>query len=112
MNNTYNKELIKQIAISFADGNRTLEGFEESKEKTDFLLMFSNAKELGKEVTQEKMTELVQTLKSGTQEEKGTIILDILDHYEITDEVKEVLKTEIELVKSIRNTYCYPGAEI
>ena len=110
--NIYNKELVKKMLLSLAYGNRTLEGFEDTKEKRDCLLMVSNAKEPGKEVTEEKKTELVQTLKSGTQEEKGTIILDILDHYKITDEVKEVLRTEMQLVKSIRNTYCYPGAEI
>lgn len=98
---SYNLELTKQMAISFADGNIRLEGFEDTKEKRDFLLMVGNTEGLGKEVTEEKMNELTQTLKSGTQEEKNTIILDILDHYKITYEVKELLRTEIELVKSI-----------
>ena len=80
-NMIYNLELTKHIEISFADGNIRLEGFEDTKEKRDFLLMVRNTEGLGKEVVEEKMVELTQTLKSGTQEEKNTIILDILDHY-------------------------------
>jgi len=64
--------------------------------------MFAN-KELGKEVTQEKLSELKETLQSGTLEEKTKLILDIIDNYKLTDEVKELLRLEVDLVKNIKD---------
>jgi hypothetical protein len=99
--NKYNIELAKQMAISFASGNRKLDGFEDSIEKSDFLLMFSSAEELGNDVTDKKIDEIKSVLKFGTIEEKSKIILDILDNYKITDEVKKLLRTEEELIRNL-----------
>ena len=96
----YNKEIVKELAIAHANGNVTLDGFPDSRERRDMLLILSNAS-VGKEMTPEKVTEIKNVFQNGTQEDKIRIILEILDNYQLNDEVKEILRTEEELVRKV-----------
>ena len=97
------EKLMQQMILSIIyETDKNLSGFPDSFEKKLLLEEFKNYNKKT-EMTNQQVLELKSKLKTDDELEKTKIILEVLDNYKITSEVKLIFSEHTDLIKKIKD---------